>query len=1165
MSIRFIYGRAGSGKTRYCLEEIKERIKAGVSRPLILLVPEQYSFQAERDLIRVLKKGGSLQTQVLSFRRLAFRIFNQVGGITYPHIHSAGKSMILYRILDQMKDNFRFFAKSVDRQGFVGTLSALISEFKRYQVTPEILKEVAKGLEEDDTLKEKLSELHDVFKAFEEHLSERYRDLDDDLTLAAEKLKFTDVYAGGEIWVDGFTGFTPQEYLVLERLLKTANRVNISLCTDILEGQENYQGMDIFSAVKQVYRKLTKLADDNDILVEPPVLLEERPLIRFRNSPELAHLERNLNAYPCRIFPEETQDISLVSYANIFSEIEGAARDIICLCRDRGLRYRDIALVVRNLADYEQLIQVIFAEYQIPCFIDRKIDITNHPLIRLILSMLDIFIENWSYEDVFSYLKTGLTDVDRDDIDILENYVLACGIRGSHWTDKQDWQMKTSILPDERESEDEKKKLQEVNLIRAKVAAPLLAFRKNTKGRKTAGEICAALYDFLCRIGVPERMESYVDSFRKQGEYNLANEYGQVWNILMDVFDQTVEVMGKETFGLEQFSHILKIGLEEYQVGLVPASLDQVLVGSVERSKSHEIQALFILGMNDGVFPAPGTEEGILSDLDREVFNNAGIELAGDTRRKAFDEQFLIYRALTIPQKYLGLSWPIADQQGRAMRPSMIISRLRQVFPHIKETNNISGENISEVDEIELVCGRTTTFRYMISALRKKADGAEISSMWPGVYRWFMRQEEWRQKCKAIRSAFSYQNLAQPVSKEKIRALYGEPAYSSVSRLERYTACPFAYYVQYGLGAKERIIYRLTPPDVGTFMHGVIERFSCLMAEGDLSWRSIDREWCAGQISLIIDEMLERMRGSGLAGSKRYKALAVRMKRVMTRAVWLIAEHIRRSNFDPVDYEMDFSDRGKCPPITIQLDSGETIKLTGRIDRVDACKTEAGNYLRIVDYKSGSKDFKLSDVFYGLQIQLITYLDAIWTMKQGSEQGTAEQGDGSLAFSKAREPSPCLPGGVLYFRIDDPIIKKKGKISEEEIEQAIMRQLKMKGLLLADVRLIREMDHTIEGDSLIIPARINKDETLGRSSAASLDQFQLLRKHVRRLLKGLCQEIMQGDVSIQPYKKKDTTSCTYCSFSAVCQFDPVRKENIYKLLHDQKDDEVWKMMGGDEE
>ncbi|MEN3003946.1 helicase-exonuclease AddAB subunit AddB [Dehalobacterium formicoaceticum] len=1147
MSLRFIYGRAGSGKTRYCLEEIKARIEEEASHPLILLVPEQFSFQAEKDLITMLGRGGSIETQVLSFQRMAFRIFNQLGGITYPHIHTAGKCMLLYRILDKMKGEFIYFAKSAERPGFVNTLSTLISEFKRYQVTPRMLKEFGEDLGEDQPLKEKLQELHGVYAAFEETIAERYRDTDDDLTMAGEKLQVADLYDGSEIWVGGFTGFTPQEYLVLERLLQKACRVNVSLCTDHLEGVKRHQENDVFFGVKQVYRRLTNFADDQEIVIEPSVLLEEQPLFRFRNSPELAHLEKNLNDFPCRTFSAETENIALFSYANVFSEIEGAAQDILSLCRDQGLRYRDIGLVVRNLADYEQLIQVIFDEYEIPCFIDRKIDITNHPLVRLILSMLDLFIENWTYEDVFSYLKTGLTDVERNDIDILENYVLACGIRGRRWTDGQDWQMSTNFLPDERESGQEKERLKEINRIRIQVVSPLLAFRKTTKGKRSAEEICGALYDFLYRIGVPERIEAYIDHFRKLGELNLANEYGQVWNIVMAVFDQTVEVMGEETFGLERFANILKIGLAEYQVGLVPPSLDQVLVGNVERSKSHEIQALFILGMNDGVFPASGMEEGILSDLDRDVFTRAGIELAGDTRRKAFDEQYLIYRALTIPEKFLRLSWPIADQEGKAMRPSMIISRLRKIFPRIKESSYISpGENVP-ADASELMTGRKTTFQHMISALRQKADGEGISPIWAQVYRWFYQQDEWREKCLSMRAAFLYQNLAQPVSKVNIDALYGDPVYSSVSRLEKFTTCPFAYYMQYGLKAQERKIFRLSPPDVGTFMHGVIERFSSLMEEGEISWRTMDRPWCGEKISLIIDEMLEEMQGSGLAGSKRYTALAIRMKRVMTRAVWLIAEHIRRSSFDPIGYEMAFGEEGNFPPITIQLDSGAQIKLTGRIDRVDACKTEEGTYLRIVDYKSGAKDFKLSDLYYGLQIQLITYLDAIWSQKGGGES------------------SPLLPGGMLYFRIDDPIIREKGKITEEEIEQAIMKKLKMRGLLLADVKLIRAMDQTMEGDSLIIPARINKDGTLGRASAATLDQFKLLRKYVGHLLKGLCQEMMQGNVSIQPYKKKDHTSCAYCSFSAVCQFDPMRKENTYRLFYEHKDQEVWKMLkGGDE-
>ena len=1147
MSLRFIYGRAGSGKTRFCLGEIKSKLAAGATQPLVLLVPEQFTFQAERDLITVLGTGGILKTEVLSFRRMAYRAFNEAGGITYPHIHPAGKCMILYRILDKMRDSFQVFSRSADRQGFVNTLSTLITEFKRYNVTPEALENAGKGLEEGNPLKGKLMELTSVYALFEKTLAERYRDPDDDLTLASRKLGFTSLYDGAEIWIDGFAGFTPQEYGVIGQLMKKSQRVNISFCTDCLEKEGVSGDTDIFSSIKTAYRKLVKMAKENGIPVEPAVILNKKPLFRFSLSPELSHLERNLYAYPYKTYREKTQDISLFSSVNIFSEIEACARDIVGLCRDRGMRYREIAVVAGNLAGYEKLIEAIFAEYGIPCFIDRKVDIVNHPLVRLILSMLDIFIENWSYEAVFRYLKTGLTGIDQDSIDRLENYVLACGIRGGRWTEEQEWRMVPGLIPDEKSLEDEDELLEGINRIRAQVLAPLMEFRKKTRGRKRASEFCASLYDFLCTLGVPERIEDSIERFRKSGNLNLANEYSQVWNIVMEVFDQTVEVMGDETFGIERFANILKIGFGEYKIGLIPASLDQVLVGSIECSRSHEIKALYILGANDGVFPPAAAEEGILSDQDRAVLNNAGIELASDTRTQAFDGQYLVYRALTTAGSYLRISWPIADHEGRTLRPSLVVSRLRKLFPTITETSNILPSG-SASEEMELLSCRAPVFKSMVSALRQRADGKEIKPIWQGVYRWFAAQEEWKQKCQAARAAFQYKNLAQPVSRDKIAALYGDPAVSSVSRLEKYTACPFAFYVQYGLGAKERKVYSLRPPDVGTFMHAVIERFSRLVSEGEISWRSFDRDWCNAKVSEIVDEMLEKMQGSGVAASKRYTALTVRLKRVVSRAVWLIAEHIRRSSFNPVAYEVDFGENGEYPPIIIELDSGEKIHLTGRIDRVDALKTEDGTYLRIVDYKSGSRDFRLSDVFYGLQIQLITYLDAIW-----------ENGDKDAN-------KPMLPGGMLYFKIDDPIVKGNGKIAEEEIEKAIMKQLKMRGLLLADVKLIREMDNTIEGASLIIPATINKGEVLGKNtSAATMEQFKLLRKYVRKLLKDLCGEMMKGNVSIKPYKKKGTTSCKYCSFSPVCQFDTAMKENSFKLLYDKDNDEVWGLMAQEEE
>ncbi|WP_136479264.1 helicase-exonuclease AddAB subunit AddB [Acetivibrio thermocellus] len=1145
MSLRFIYGRAGSGKTRFCLEEIKSRITSKATHPLVLLVPEQFTFQAERDLISVLGTGGILKTEVLSFSRIAYRTFNEAGGITYPHIHSAGKCMILYRILDKMKGSFRVFSKTADRQGFVNTLSTLITEFKKYNVTPEDLEKVSKELEEDNPVKEKLMELTAIYDLFEKTIAERYRDPDDDLTLAAKKLGSIPLYDGAEIWIDGFTGFTPQEYQIIGQLMKKAQRVNISFCTDCLDGDLN--DTDIFSSIKTAYRKLVKMAKENGIPVEPSVVLNSKPLFRFSQSPELSHLEQYLYAYPYKTYNEKTKDISLFSSVNIFAEVEACARDIVRLCRDRGMRYREIAVVTGNLDGYEKLIEAVFSEYGIPCFIDRKVDIVNHPLVRLIMSMLDIFIENWSYEAVFRYLKTGLTGIDRESIDRLENYVLACGIRGSCWTETEEWKMVPELIPNEKSLEEAKELLEDVNRIRAQVVAPLMEFRKKTKGRKKASDFCASLYDFLCTLGIPEKIEDAIEKFRESGNLNLANEYSQVWNAVMEVFDHTVEVMGDETFGIEKFARILEIGFGECKIGLIPASLDQVLVGSLERSRSHEIKALYILGANDGVFPPAVMEEGILSDQDRAVLNNAGIELASDTRTQAFDGQYLIYRALTTAGNYLRISWSIADHEGRTLRPSLVVFRLRKLFLNITETSNILPSGSLE-EEMELLSGNSPAFKSMVSALRQKADGKEIKPVWQEAYRWFAVQDEWRGKCEALRAAFQYKNLAQPVSREKIAALYGEPAVSSVSRLEKYTACPFAFYVQYGLGAKERQIYSLRPPDVGTFMHAVIEKFSRMVAKRNISWRDLDRDWCSEKVSEIVDEMLEKMQGSGIAASRRYTALTLRLKRVVARAVWLIAEHIRRSSFEPVAYEVGFGENGKYPPIVIELDSGEKIHLTGRIDRVDALKTEDGTYLRIVDYKSGGKDFKLSDVFCGLQIQLITYLDALW------ESGEAD------------ENNPVLPGGVLYFKIDDPIIRGNGRMTEEEIEKAIMKQLRMKGLLLADVKLIREMDKDIEGSSMIIPATVNKDGSLGKNtSAATMEQFKLLRKYVRKLLKNLCEEIMKGNVSINPYKKKGTTSCKYCSFLPVCQFDTTMKENTFKLLYDKKDDEIWSLMAQEEE
>ncbi|NLB77477.1 MAG: helicase-exonuclease AddAB subunit AddB, partial [Clostridiaceae bacterium] len=618
MSLRIVYGRAGSGKTHFILNEIKSRIEENSGKMLVFLVPEQFSFQAEKNLISATKAGGILKTEVLSFQRMAYRVFNETGGITYPHIHPAGKSMIIYQILNKINDKFKVFSGTCEREGFVNTISTLITELKRYSVTPQQLKDAIDALTEDNPLKEKLTEINLVYCEFESLITKRYRDSDDDLTLAAKKIATSSLYDGAQIWIDSFISFTPQEYKMIGELLKKADRVTISLCTDTLENS-TASGADVFAPVKNVYKKLIKLAQENSISIENPILFEGS--VRFRESEELAHLEKTLYAFPYKALNKKTEDISLFAAMNIFSEIEATASEIIRLCRDHNMRFRDITVVTRNLPAYEKLVEIIFSDYEIPYFIDRKVDINNHPLVRLLQSMMDIFIDNWSYEAVFRYLKTGLTGIDQSSIDKLENYVLACGIRGSYWTREKPWDMSSELIPKDRLLDENQRELDEINDIRSIIITPLLDFRNKTKGRRTAVELCTGIYDFLCDLGIPVTIEKSIDNFRELGELNLANEYSQVWNIVMEVLDQTVEVMGDETFGLERFSKILKIGLAEYKIGTIPAALDQVLVGSVERSRSHEIKAMFLLGVNDGVFPSTALIEGVLSDQDRSVLN----------------------------------------------------------------------------------------------------------------------------------------------------------------------------------------------------------------------------------------------------------------------------------------------------------------------------------------------------------------------------------------------------------------------------------------------------------------------------------------------------------------------------------------------------------------
>ncbi|AKA70723.1 helicase-exonuclease AddAB subunit AddB [Clostridium scatologenes] len=1139
MSLRFIYGRAGSGKSHFCLNDIKKKINEGADNPLILLVPEQFSFQAEKNLIKIIGEAGMLKAQVLSFRRMAYKVLNEVGGLTRKHINASGKSMLIYKIMEENSSKLKVFKKSVKRQGFITTVSDIITEFKRYDITLENLNSTLDRIE-NENLRNKMEDLILIFSQFEERLHKKYVDSEDDLTILAEKMSKSHMFDEAEIWIDEFSSFTPQEYKVLDRLMDKTKRINITLCTDYLDCSLVDNSTDVFLPTKSTEEKILKIVLEKNIKYDKPIALKCSPCYRFKDTKELQHLEKYLFSYPYKVYKEKCEDISIFKALNKYTEVEDTARDIVRMCRDSGFRFKDIAVISGDLDGYESLFSAIFKEYDIPYFIDKKRKINDNPIIMLIMSVVEILSQNWSYESVFRYLKTGLLELNKEDIDLVENYVLSSGIKGSAWVKEEPWDFGLSYSFEKKETSDyEKETLNNINLIRDKIREPIIKLYQDIKGRKKGRDICEGIYNFLCNIKLDEKVAAWIEYFKENEELDKANEYSQIWNIVMEVLDQIVEVMGEETLSVGTFSQVLSKGFDEYEIGVIPPALDQVLIGSVTRLKSHDVSVLYIVGVNDGVFPAALAQEGVLTDSDRELLKERGIEIAKDTRSRAFEEQFLVYTTLTTVSKYLRLSYSIADEVGKTKRPSIVIGRIKKIFSNVEEEGNLI-EISDDEEKLKYVTGPRSTFNKLISNIKKDSNGY-ITPMWLDVYRWYNKNDKWNRKLENVFNGFSYSNEAEIMDTNRVRKLYGRHLNISVSRLERFVNCPFSYFIQYGLNAKERKVYKLSSPDLGSFMHNVLQVFSSKLKEEKLSWKEIDSEWCEKEVSEIVDEILESMPSSVFNSSKRYKHITNNAKRILNRSVWLIAEHMKRGGFEPSGYELSFGNSGDFPPISLQLHSGETISLIGRVDRVDSMSSEENTYLRIVDYKSGTKEFKLSDVYYGLQMQLLIYLDAMLT---------------ELEKEMNKE---AIPGGILYFKLDDPIVKTKGDITDSEIEERIMKALKMNGLLLDDPDIIRGMDNEIEKNSDIIPASIKKDGTLSKaySSVATIEQFNLLRKYVRDTIASLCEQILEGNICVKPSKHKNGNACEYCIYPSICQFDTSLEENKYKIINDKSDETVW--------
>ena len=594
----------------------------------------------------------------------------------------------------------------------------------------------------------------------------------------------------------------------------------------------------------------------------------------------------------------------------------------------------------------------------------------------------------------------------------------------------------------------------------------------------------------------------------------------------MELLDELVDTLGNEQMSFDTFKNILIEGISMHQIGILPTSNDNVMIGDISRTRNSNVKILFVIGVNDGVFPMPFSSEGFLSDDERDSLLESGVELAKNTKLLLLEENFNIYKALTTPSEEIYISFPTQDSDGSALRASSIINQLKNIFPKLKVKSNIMSVSTD-------VYTAKSSLNDTLYNLRKYYDGEEIGEVWKEAYLWYLKNDN--TNLLKAQSGLDYTNTIEYLDKAHSQKLYGTEMNTSVSRLETFANCPYMFYLKYGLKLKERKVFKLDTPDIGLFLHEIIDRFSEYVIKNNISLREIEKDETEKIVSQLVDELLVDFKNNIFNSSNQMKRLVVRLKRVIKRVIWVIVNHIRNGEFEISGSEVEFGKGKSLSAVEIELSDGNKLLLNGKIDRIDIAKTEEGKFIRIIDYKSYNKELKLSDIYYGLQLQLLVYLDA--------------------AMEK-----DLLPGGMLYLKLDDPIMKTKKNISKEEIEEEINKKLRMKGVILSDARLIKAMDTNMINESSVLDLSVKKDGTFtSKVPVATKEQFTELRNHMKKILKQMGDEILNGNIKNEPVKKKSKSACEFCDYKLICRFD---KElgNKFKIINDLKNDQVFEQL-----
>lgn len=1198
MALQFVFGGSGSGKTRYLYEQAIRLSLEQPDRRFLVVVPEQFTMQAQKEIIRLHPRHGIMNIDVLSFKRLAYRVFDELAVKMPVVLDDMGKSMVLRRVSGRKKSGLGLYGSHLGQAGFINQLKSQISELCQYGITPQDL-ELLQGETENPLLKQKLGDLGLIFQEFKDYIADHYITAEEILDILCRELPRSEMLKNSVIFLDGYTGFTPVQYRIVELFITHALDVVCAVTVDYGADPYRESGIqNLFYMSKHTVCRLAAMAKAGGVELKEDVILDRRPAWRFAQSPALDFLEQNLYRYNGRVWKGEQDQVKLFCGQTPEEEVRYVKSRIESLVREQGLRYRDMAVVTGDLAAYGREITRQFDQAGIPFFMDDKKSILENPMVELIRAVLEA-VRDFSYENVFRYLKTGLvydraegtadeaqpvwenaagadsggeaidweeaSDGELVDVllggtgggadrrysreeaavmtDRLENYVRALGINGwKRWDSQWEAQFKGA----------ENLNLQELNAFRQWILAPLRPLREAMSKDATVASVTQALRNYLESMELREKLEEYQAYFAARGlrgDENLAREYGQVYDRVEELFERLTGLLGDEKADRKSYAQILDAGFGEIQVGVIPATIDQVMVGDITRTRLDGVQVLFFVGVNDGVVPQRKNGGSLLGDRDREFFKAHRLELAPTAREDGCMQKFYLYLMLSKPSRRLVITYAGRSADGKSLRPSVLLGEVYKLFPGLtaEDGSTVKWPVQTPRDGKETLIQGLKTYRDLKEP--DAADGALEDSQWERkfleLYRWFFGQEDYREEVKLLVQAAFYSYEERGIGRAAARALYGKILQGSVTRLEQYASCAYAHFLRYGLELMERREYELEAVDMGNLFHQSIDRcFQVMKAQGR-DWRNLTEEGRQGLVKESVSQVVADYGNTIMMSTARYAYLAGRVERMTDRTIWALAEQVKRGDFEPAGFEVSFSAVDNLKAMRIALSPDEELQLRGRIDRMDVCEDGGTLYVKIIDYKSGGTSFDLAALYYGLQLQLVVYLDAALEMEERKNPG-----------------KEVVPAGIFYYNIQDPLVEKKEAMTPEEIEQQILRQLRMNGLVNRELEVIRHLDREIETQSDVIPVALKAGLIQeSRSSVASGKRFEQLKSYVNRKLRTAGRDILEGDTSLKPYKQSARTACDYCPYHAVCGFDTKTAGYGYRKLKALKPEEIWEELG----